>query len=115
MASGDFRDRLLEGLGGDWPAAGPLEAKTLKVEELEGGIRRERITYRAEAGDEELPHEKIVTAYLLLPPGASSDKPAPGICVWHQHNGAWHLTTGHVLSEEMWRRVKNHFQRHLKS
>ena len=92
MATGDFRDRLLHCLGGDWPAVGkPLHEKVLKTEELEGGIRREKISYEADPEGEDLPGLRTATAYLLLPAGASRDKPAPGICVWHQHNGAWHL------------------------
>lgn len=91
MAAADFRDQLLKCLGGEWPEGGPLAAKTLGVEELDGGVRREKITFLAEAGEDELPHQKIVTAYLLLPAGASRERPAPGICVWHQHNGAWQL------------------------
>jgi dienelactone hydrolase len=84
MASGDFRDKLLACLGGDWPKPGPLNAKTLGVDEVDGGIRREKFTYEAEPGDS-------VPAYLLIPAGATGNKPAPAICVWHQHNGAWHL------------------------
>lgn len=84
MAAGDFRDRLLTCLGGDWPRSGPLNAQTLAVEELEGEIRREKITYEAEPGE-------AVPAYLLVPAAATHKRPAPGICVWHQHNGAWHL------------------------
>ena len=65
MAAGDFRDRLLQCLGGEWPKPGPLNAKTLAVEELEGGIRREKITYEAEPDD-------IVPAYVLVPPAESN-------------------------------------------
>src|SRR5436190_13631660 len=82
MATGDFRDRLLRCLGGEWPPAGPLNARTLSTEELEGGVRREKVTYEVEPGE-------AAPAYLLLPAGASREKPLPGICVWHQHNGAW--------------------------
>jgi dienelactone hydrolase len=83
MASGDFRDRLLAGLGGDWPKAGPLNAR-IQIEEQLPGIRRIKLTYEAEP-------DSIVPAYLLIPDSAAKDKPAPGICVWHQHNGAWHM------------------------
>lgn len=84
MAAGDFRDRLLTCLGGEWPKPGPLNAKTLAVEELDGGIRREKVAYEAEPGD-------VVPAYLLVPPAATRQRKAPAVCVWHQHNGAWHL------------------------
>jgi dienelactone hydrolase len=84
MATGDFRDRLLACLGGAWPERGELNAQVLKVDELAGGIRREHVTYEVEPGEK-------VPAYLLVPPDASREKPAPGVCVWHQHNGAWHM------------------------
>jgi dienelactone hydrolase len=87
MAAGDFRDRLLKCLGGDWPEPGPLKPQTLTAEELEGGIRREKVGYEAEPGD-------TVPAWLLLPRGVSAGRPAPGICVWHQHQGAWHVGAG---------------------
>jgi dienelactone hydrolase len=83
MASGDFRDRLLAGLGGDWPQPGPLNAKILNEEKLDG-VRRIKLTYEAEP-------DSVVPAYLLMPDSATKRKPAPGICVWHQHNGAWHM------------------------
>ena len=35
--------------------------------------------------------DERVTAWLLVPDGVSASKPAPGICLWHQHNGQWHL------------------------
>src|SRR6185295_4349272 len=84
MPAPDFRDKLLTCLGGDWPKPGPLNAKTIETQALEGGVRREKVTYEVEPGE-------TIAAYLLLPAGASTSKPAAGICVWHQHNGAWHL------------------------
>jgi dienelactone hydrolase len=84
MAAGDFRDKLLSCLGGDWPKSGPLNAKTVSSEVLEGGVRREKVTYEVEPGER-------IAAYVLLPAAVPAGKPAPGICVWHQHNGAWHL------------------------
>ena len=89
MAAGDFKDRLLAGLGGQWPAAGPLSARVL-AETQEAGFRRLKVTYQAEPGDE-ADHSNTVSAYLLLPDGVSAEKRAPAICLWHQHNGAWHL------------------------
>ena len=32
-----------------------------------------------------------IPALLLVPDKVNAEKPAPGICVWHQHNGEWHL------------------------
>jgi dienelactone hydrolase len=92
-AAGDFRDRLLQCLGGEWPKPGPVNAQTVAEEKLDG-FRRLKIIYEAEPGDSvpggELPSGSV-NAYLLIPDSASSNNPAPGICVWHQHNGAWHL------------------------
>lgn len=83
MASADFRDRLLAGLGGPWPDASPLNAEI--HETIPGnGFRTERISYEAEPGDK-------IPALLLVPDRVSASKPAPAVCVWHQHNGAWHL------------------------
>src|SRR5687768_17758123 len=91
MASGDFRDRLLACLGGEWPKAGALNAKVIKTETLEGGIRREKISYDVDPEGEDLPGVRTASAYLLAPAAATRERPAPAICVWHQHNGAWHL------------------------
>jgi dienelactone hydrolase len=52
--------------------------------EQKDGYRLERITYLVEPGER-------IAAYLLLPDGASRQRPAPGICVWHQHNGAYEI------------------------
>lgn len=79
----DFKDRLLQCLGGPWPDPPALEAKELASEQLEG-VRRIKVSYQTEPGE-------IVAAWLLIPDSATKDKPAPGICLWHQHNGAWHL------------------------
>ena len=48
------------------------------------GYRLERVTFAVE------PQERI-PALVLIPEGVSPSRPAPGICVWHQHNGEWHL------------------------
>ncbi len=83
MASADFRDRLLAGLGGAWPESCPLNAKI--IDKTSGkGFRIEKLTFEAEPGDP-------IPALLLVPDGVSADRPAPGICIWHQHNGEWHL------------------------
>lgn len=83
MASADFRDRLLAGLGGAWPEPCPLNAKI--IDKTSGkGFRIEKLTFEAEPGDP-------IPALLLVPDGVSAERPAPGICIWHQHNGEWHL------------------------
>lgn len=83
MATADFRDRLLACLGGPWPDSSPLNA-TIEGSETLDGFRRDRIAYDVEPGER-------VVAYLLVPNNVSRESPAPGICVWHQHNGQWHL------------------------
>lgn len=77
----DFRDKLLACLGGAWPEPCPLDPRI--EESIEGdGFRREKLTYQVEPGER-------VPAYLLVPSGVDRSRPAPGICVWHQHNGAY--------------------------
>ncbi|MDP7206168.1 MAG: alpha/beta hydrolase family protein [Pirellulaceae bacterium] len=83
MAAADFRDRLLAGLGGDWPKPCPLKPKVLQTEQKEG-YRVETIRYDAEPGD-------AIPALLLVPDSATPSRPAPAICIWHQHAGQWHL------------------------
>lgn len=92
-AEGDVRDgvrsggptkgRLLQCLGGRWPPGGPLET-VVESSEQKDGYRLERVFYLTEPGER-------VAAYLLLPDGASRKRPAPGVCVWHQHNGAYEV------------------------
>ncbi|MBW3598861.1 MAG: hypothetical protein KY475_16500, partial [Planctomycetes bacterium] len=79
----DFRERLLECLGGAWPEPCPLNAcieETIACD----GYRIERVSYEVEPDDR-------VPAFVLIPDSASADRPAPGVCIWHQHNGQWHL------------------------
>jgi dienelactone hydrolase len=76
-----YRKKLLECLGGDWPAGGPLEPVVEKTEQKDG-YRLERLTYLVEPGER-------LAAYLLVPDSATRAHPAPGVCIWHQHNGAY--------------------------
>jgi len=46
------------------------------------GFAIESVYYDAEPNDS-------VPALLLIPDGVSAAKPAPAICVWHQHAGNW--------------------------
>lgn len=78
-----LRERLLECLGGEWPAGGPLDVQIERSEAREG-YRLDRITYLVE------PQERIA-AYLLVPDGVDAKRPAPGICVWHQHAGQYEV------------------------
>lgn len=81
MASVDFREQLLRCLGGPWPEPGPLNARLRERIEKPGYVI-ESVSYDAEPGDS-------IPALLLIPDGASAGRPAPGICVWHQHAGNW--------------------------
>jgi len=78
-----YRRVLRNCLGGEWPPGGPLEA-VVEGSEAKDGYRLERVTYLVE------PAERIA-AYLLIPDGVDRNRPAPGICVWHQHNGAYDI------------------------
>jgi dienelactone hydrolase len=86
MAPADFRDRLLAGLGGDWPEPCPLNVKLREKTQAEG-FRIESLYYDAEPDDP-------IPALLLIPDGVSAKKPAPAVAIWHQHNGQYHLGKG---------------------
>lgn len=81
MAVADFRDKLLAALGGPWPD--PCDPRT-RVERVEArdGYRIETISYEVE------PDERV-SSFLLVPDHVSPARPAPGICVWHQHAGQY--------------------------
>ena len=83
MAAVNFREKLLQGLGGDWPAGGDLRPQ-IRESVQKDGYRLETVTYEVEAGDR-------VPAHLLIPDGVNSQHPAPAVAVWHQHNGAYHI------------------------
>jgi dienelactone hydrolase len=83
MATADFRDRLLAGLGGDWPQPCLLEPRVSETIQRDG-FRIEKLTYAVEPNDR-------VPALLLVPDGATAENKAAGICLWHQHNGEYHL------------------------
>ncbi len=79
----DLKDRLLDCLGGPWPEPSELKAETGSVVR-KNGLRIEEVSYEAEPGDR-------IQALLLVPDGVDRLNPAPGICVWHQHAGEYHL------------------------
>ncbi len=83
MSPEQLRSRLVECLGGPWPEPCPLNPQ-LRDTIPQDGYRIESITYEVEPGDR-------VPAHLLIPDGCTADDPAPGICVWHQHAGQYHL------------------------
>jgi dienelactone hydrolase len=75
------RKKLLACLGGAWPDYGPLQPIVEETTQKDG-YRIERVTYLVE------PDERIA-AFLLVPDGVTAQRRAAGICVWHQHNGAY--------------------------
>lgn len=83
MAVADFRDRLLQCLGGDWPASPALNVRLRETIPREG-FTIHSVFYDAEPGDS-------IPAMLLIPEGVSAERPAPAVAIWHQHNGEWHL------------------------
>jgi len=83
MAAIDFKERLLSGLGGDWPKPCPLKIQTPRTEQKDG-YRLISINYEVEPGDR-------VPALLLIPDGVTEKMPAPGVAIWHQHAGQFHL------------------------
>lgn len=74
---------LKDCLGGDWINDVPLGAKVEKCVQKDG-YRLERVSYLVEK------RERIY-AYLLIPDKVSKTNKAPGICVWHQHKGAYDI------------------------
>ena len=83
LSSRQLRKKYLECLGGPFPAPVPLNTlfrETIRKE----GYRIESLTF------EVLPGERV-PALLLIPDSATAATPAPGIAVWHQHNGEFHL------------------------
>lgn len=83
MRADEFREKLLQCLGGPWPDPAPLNVR------LREEIRREGFTIRSVFYDSE-PNDPI-PAMLLIPDGVTPENPAPGIAVWHQHAGQYHL------------------------
>ncbi len=78
-----FCARLLDALGGPWPEACPLNARTSGSQSF-AGFTVEHVHYDAEPADR-------IPALLLMPENAASQRPSPAVCVWHQHNGNWQL------------------------
>lgn len=78
-----LKTKLLECLGGPWPEPCALTPQWDEAVE-KGDHDVKRVTYEVEPGDR-------VPALLLVPHGVDEQHPAPGILVWHQHNGEWHL------------------------
>lgn len=83
MPPAEFKQKLLAGLGGNWPAPPELNVK-LRDTIQQDGYRIESLTYEAEPGDP-------IPAMLLIPDMVSPAHPAPAVAVWHQHAGQYHL------------------------
>lgn len=83
MPTVDFRERLLECLGGSWPDPPPLRPH-LRETIRSDGFRIESVLYDAEPDD-------AIPALLLIPDGAGAASAAPAVAVWHQHAGQYHL------------------------
>ena len=78
QASADaFREKLLQGLGGPWPAARDLNVR-LRDTIKRDGFTIESLYYQIDPDDQ-------VPALLLIPDGASSRRPAPAVVSLHQH------------------------------
>lgn len=83
MAAVDFRERLLKGLGGEWPTGGDLQPQ-VRDSVQKDGYRLETVTYEVEPGDR-------VPAHVLIPDGVNARHAAPAIAVWHQHAGQYEI------------------------
>lgn len=83
MTPDTLHQQLLTCLGGPWPEPCPLDPQQRETVQKDG-YRIESLTYQVEPGDH-------VPALLLVPDGIDAQNPAPGIAVWHQHNGQYHL------------------------
>ena len=66
----DFKERLLECLGGPWPEPCPLEPRVEETTEHDG-YRLEKVTYQVEPGER-------VPAYVVIPAGVDRAMPAFG-------------------------------------
>ncbi|MDA1277289.1 MAG: dienelactone hydrolase family protein [Verrucomicrobia bacterium] len=78
-----LRARYQGCLGGPFPELDPLQPHVWETIRKDG-YRIESLIYEAQPGDK-------IPALLLVPDSATAAHPAPGIAVWHQHNGEYHL------------------------
>lgn len=77
MVEVDFKERLLDGLGGPWPEPCPLNVR--ERERIgKDGYHIESLYFDAEPGD-------AVPAMLLVPDGVTPDRPAAAVICLHQH------------------------------
>jgi dienelactone hydrolase len=83
LSSDDLLIKYQECLGGPFPEPVPLNPvvrETIKKD----GYRIESLYYDVQPGER-------IPALLLIPDGVTVSNPAPGIAVWHQHNGQYYL------------------------
>ncbi len=78
-----FQQQLGRALGGPWPEPCPLEPE-LEEPIVKDGYRIQPVSFLAEPDDR-------IPALLLLPDVAPASQPVAAVCVWHQHNGQYHL------------------------
>ena len=78
-----MRESYLECLGGPFPDSTPLDIQFGESTQKDG-YRIVTLSYETQPGDR-------VPALLLIPNSATDTHPAPGIAVWHQHGGKYHL------------------------
>ena len=82
-SSDTLRTQYQNCLGGAFPTPNPLRPQVREIMKKDG-YRIESLTYEVQPGDR-------VPALLLIPDQVNATHPAPGIAVWHQHNGEYHL------------------------
>ena len=79
----ELLNKYQECLGGPFPDQPPLNP-VIREAINKDGYRIESVTYEVLPGDR-------ITALILIPDNVTASDPAPGIAVWHQHNGEYHL------------------------
>jgi dienelactone hydrolase len=83
LSQDELRVKYQECLGGPFPEPPPLKPE-LRETIKKDGYRIESLSYEGLQGER-------IPALLLIPDSATTTNPAPGIAVWHQHNGEYHL------------------------
>ena len=79
----ELLNKYQECLGGPFPDQPPLNP-VIREAINKDGYRIESVTYEVLPGDR-------IPALILIPDNVTASDPAPGIAVWHQHNGEYHL------------------------
>jgi len=83
LSADALRAHYLDCLGGPLAESTPLRTQQRETIEKEG-YRIESLTYDSPLGGR-------IPALLLVPDEATASHLLPGIAVWHQHNGEYHL------------------------